>query len=105
MNKVVLVGRLTADPELRYTASNKAYTRFTIAVNRNYKNEDGESEADFISVVAWEKRAEFMAAMIPSDVKSIMDIGCGDKKLKKYLTQDIKYYGLDFVSRGGDNCL
>ena len=58
MNKVVLVGRLTADPELRYTASNKAYTRFTIAVNRNYKNEDGESEADFISVVAWEKRAE-----------------------------------------------
>ena len=58
MNKVVLIGRLTADPELRYTASNKAYTRFTIAVNRNFKNEDGESEADFISVVAWEKRAE-----------------------------------------------
>ncbi len=58
MNKVELIGRITADPELRYTQSNKAYTRFTIAVNRGFKNEDGESEADFISVVAWEKRAE-----------------------------------------------
>ena len=58
MNKVELIGRITADPELRYTQSNKAYTRFTLAVNRGFKNEDGESEADFISVVAWEKRAE-----------------------------------------------
>lgn len=52
MNKVVLIGRLTADPELRYTQSNKAYTRFTIAVNRNFKNESGEKDADFISAVA-----------------------------------------------------
>lgn len=58
MNKVVLIGRLTADPELRYTQSNKAYTRFTIAVNRNFKNESGEKGADFISAVAWDKRAE-----------------------------------------------
>ena len=58
MNKVVLIGRLTADPELRYTQSNKAYTRFTIAVNRNFKNESGEKDADFISAVAWDKRAE-----------------------------------------------
>src|SRR5574344_1305345 len=58
MNKVELIGRLTADPELRYTQSNKAYTRFSLAVNRNYKSESGESEADFISIVAWDKRAE-----------------------------------------------
>ncbi len=58
MNKVFLIGRLTADPELRYTQSNKAYTRFTIAVNRNFKNESGETDADFISAVAWDKRAE-----------------------------------------------
>lgn len=58
MNKVVLIGRLTADPELRYTQSDKAYTRFTLAVNRNFKNESGETDADFISVVAWDKRAE-----------------------------------------------
>ena len=64
MNKVVLIGRLTADPELRYTESNKAYTRFTLAVNRGFKNEEGESEADFISVVAWEKRAETICKYI-----------------------------------------
>lgn len=58
MNKVELIGRITADPELRYTQSEKAYTRFTLAVNRGFKNESGESDADFISCVAWEKRAE-----------------------------------------------
>ncbi len=64
MNKVFLIGRLTADPELRYTESGKAYTRFSLAVNRNYKNESGESEADFISIVAWEKRAETICKYI-----------------------------------------
>jgi len=63
--------------------------------------DDEKSKQDVFCNTAWEKRAEFMASMIPSNVKSIMDIGCGDKKLKKYLNQDIKYYGLDFVSRGG----
>ena len=46
MNKVVLVGRLTAKPELRYTASNTAYTRFSVAVNRNFTNADGKRDAD-----------------------------------------------------------
>lgn len=58
MNKIILIGRLTADPELRYTESNKAYTRFTLAVNRDFTKEDGSKDADFISIVAWEKRAE-----------------------------------------------
>ena len=58
MNKVVLVGRLTAKPELRYTASNTAYTRFSVAVNRNFTNADGKRDADFINVVAWRKQAE-----------------------------------------------
>ena len=64
MNKVVLIGRVTADPELRYTESGKAYTRFTLAVNRNYKKESGETDADFISIVAWEKRAETISKYI-----------------------------------------
>ncbi len=58
MNKVVLVGRLTAKPELRYTSSNTAFTRFSVAVNRNFTNADGKREADFINVVAWRKQAE-----------------------------------------------
>jgi len=61
MNKVTLVGRLTAKPELRYTAGNTAYTRFTIAVNRSFSNSEGKREADFIGVVAWRKQAETVA--------------------------------------------
>jgi single-strand DNA-binding protein len=61
MNKVVLVGRITAKPELRYTQSNTAFTRFTIAVNRSFANSDGKREADFINVVAWRKQAETIA--------------------------------------------
>ncbi len=57
MNRVELVGRLTARPELSYTNSNKAYSRFNIAINR-MKNNDGENIADFIPVVTWEKQAE-----------------------------------------------
>lgn len=58
MNKVILVGRLTAKPELRYTPSNIACSRFTIAVNRNYTNEEGKRDADFINVLSWRKQAE-----------------------------------------------
>ena len=58
MNRVTLVGRLTAKPELRYTGSNLPYARFTIAVNRTFRSNDGQSEADFISVIVWRKQAE-----------------------------------------------
>ena len=60
MNKVLLIGRLTANPELRYTTSNNAVTTFSIAIDRNFKNEDGNKEADFINIVAWNKKAEFI---------------------------------------------
>ena len=60
MNKVLLIGRLTANPELRYTTSNNAVTTFSIAVDRNFKNEDGNKEADFINIVAWNKKAELI---------------------------------------------
>lgn len=62
MNRVVLVGRLTKDPELRFTANKgTAVTRFTLAVNRDYKKEDGTQEADFINCIAYSKRAEVIA--------------------------------------------
>lgn len=57
-NKVILVGRISTDLELRYTGSNKAYCRFNLAVNKNYKNEYGEYETDFIPVTVWGKPAE-----------------------------------------------
>lgn len=61
MNRVVLVGRLTKDAELRYTPSGVAVASFTLAVNRPFVNQQGEREADFISVIAWRKIAENVA--------------------------------------------
>ena len=61
MNNVILMGRLTADPELRQTQRGISTCRFTIAVNRKVKNENGEYDADFISCVAWRQTAEFVS--------------------------------------------
>lgn len=61
MNNVQLVGRLTKDIELRYTPNGKANARITVAINRRFKNPQGEAEADFISVVLWGQQAEFAA--------------------------------------------
>ncbi|BDD37914.1 single-stranded DNA-binding protein [Streptococcus ruminantium] len=61
INNVVLVGRMTKDAELRYTPSNVAVATFTLAVNRNQKNENGEREADFINCVIWRQAAENLA--------------------------------------------
>jgi single-strand DNA-binding protein len=58
LNKVILIGRLTRDPELRYTPNGVAITKFTLAVDRTFKNRQGERETDFIDVVVWQKQAE-----------------------------------------------
>ena len=58
MNKVVLIGRSTKDAELRHTQSGKSVSTFTLAVDRDFKNAQGEREADFIPCVAWGKLAE-----------------------------------------------
>lgn len=61
INRVVLVGRLTKDPELRYTANGIAVATFTLAVNRPFSNQQGNREADFINTVVWRKQAENVA--------------------------------------------
>lgn len=61
INQVVLVGRLTTDPDLRYTSNGTAAGSFTLAVNRNFTNQSGEREADFINCVIWRKAAENLA--------------------------------------------
>lgn len=58
INRTVLVGRLTKDPELRYTPNGVASCNFTLAVNRTFTNSDGQREADFINCVTWRKQAE-----------------------------------------------
>ena len=61
LNNVVLVGRMTKDPELRYTPNNQAVATFSLAVNRNFKGQNGEREADFINCVIWRQQAENLA--------------------------------------------
>ena len=61
INNVTLVGRLVGDPELRFTSQGVAVAQFRLAVNRNYTNQNGEREADFISCVVWRKPAETLA--------------------------------------------
>ena len=61
INSVVLVGRMTRDAELRYTPSNVAVATLTLAVNRPFKNQNGDHEADFINVVIWRQQAENLA--------------------------------------------
>ena len=62
LNSICLVGRLTKNVELRYTPSNVAVATFTLAVNRTFKNENGDREADFINCVMWRQQAENLAS-------------------------------------------
>ncbi|GGD01994.1 single-stranded DNA-binding protein [Enterococcus wangshanyuanii] len=64
INNVVLVGRLTKDPDLRYTKGGDAVATFTLAVNRNFTNPNGKREADFINCVIWKKPAETVATYV-----------------------------------------
>lgn len=61
LNRVIIMGRLTADPELRQTNSGVSTCRFTVAVDRTFVGQNGERQADFITVVAWNKSAEFVS--------------------------------------------
>lgn len=61
INNVTLVGRLTKDPDLRYTANGTGVATFTLAINRNFNNQAGEREADFVQCVIWRKPAEKLA--------------------------------------------
>ena len=102
MNKVVLVGRLTAKPELRYTASNTAYTRFSVAVNRNFTNADGRRDADFINVIAWRKQAETISRYFDKGnliaIEGRLQTGSyDDKDGNKRYTVDVALDNFEFV--------
>ena len=102
MNKVVLLGRLTAKPELRYTQSNVAYTRFTVAVNRRQTKEDGSRDTDFIGCVAWRRTAEIIAQYFDKGRQICIEgnIRTGsydDQNGNKRYTTDVVVDNFDFV--------
>jgi single-strand DNA-binding protein len=85
INRVILVGRMVADPELKYTPSGVAVTRFRIAVNRPFTNQQGEREADFIDIVAWRQSAQFAADYLHKG--RLVGIE-GRLQVRSYTTQD-----------------
>lgn len=64
MNQISIIGRITRDPEIKYTQSNIGYVGFSLAVNRPYKDENGNPQVDFINCAAWKNQAEFLARYI-----------------------------------------
>jgi single-strand DNA-binding protein len=100
MNRVTLVGRLTAKPELRQTQSDIAYAKFTLAVNRQFKKD----EADFINCVAWKKQAETISQYL--DKGSLISLdgriqtnSYTDKEGKKRVSFDVVVDSVEFLSK------
>ena len=73
LNRVVIMGRLTRDPELRHTQSGNAVTSFSLAVERDFKGQDGEKVTDFIDVVAWRNTAEFVSRYFTKGRMMVVD--------------------------------
>ena len=88
MNKVFLSGNLTQDPEVRYTQSNKAFTRMGLAINRRYKDKE---QTDFFNLVAWEKIAEFCSRYLTK----------GSRVLVEGRLQTYNYEGQDGTKKSG----
>ena len=101
MNRVTLVGRLTAKPELRYTGSNLPYARFTIAVNRTFRNNDGQTDADFINVIVWRKQAENVKKYITKGslvaVEGRIQTGSYEKDGQRVYTTDVVADNVQFL--------
>ena len=88
-NKVILIGRLTATPEMVKTPNDKSVTRVTLAVNRRFKRQDGEREADFINIVVWGRLAETLASYGSKGSLITVD---GELRTRKYEKDGKKHY-------------
>ena len=102
MNHVTLIGRLTADPELRKTQSNKSVTSYRLAVDRRFKQE-GQPEADFLSCVAWGNQAEFASKYLRKGMKIAIE---GRIQTRSYDDRDTgkKVYMTDIIVESHEFC-
>ena len=101
MNRVELIGRITKDPELRYTSSNIATTRFTLAVNRPFQGQNGEQGTDFISIVVWRKQAENVKKYVSKGslvaVEGRIQTGSYEKDGQRIYTTDVVADNVQFL--------
>lgn len=95
MNTITLLGRLTKNPEARYTSTGKAVTLFTLAVNRPYTNSDGQREADFINCQAWGKTAEVIGNHVSKGDRLLAE---GRLQIRSYTDKEgVKRYATEVV--------
>lgn len=85
LNHIVIMGRLTADPEFKRTPNNVAVTTFTLAVERDFKTQDGSKETDFFSIVAWRNLAEFVSKYFSKGRMAAVE---GRLQTRKYQDKD-----------------
>lgn len=105
MNRVNLIGRLTADPELRQTQSGVAVCRFTVAVDRKFKNKDtGEKEADFITCQAWRQTAEFVGRYFTKGSMIALEGSLRTGKYQDKNHSDVTHYTTDVMVDNVEFC-
>lgn len=101
MNRVILMGRLTADPETRQTQSGNTTTRFRLAVDRKGKKQEGRQNADFVPVVAWDKLGEFAAQYLKKGTRVVVEgritSGSYDKDGQTVYTLDVTAESIEFA--------
>lgn len=112
LNRICLMGRLTRDPELRWTGNGTAVTSFTIAVDRDFKSQDGEKETDFIDIVAWRNTAEFASKYFSKGRMAVVTGRLqlrdwtdkeGNKRRTAEVVADNVYFGDSKRQEGGDS--
>ena len=111
LNKIILMGRLTRDPELRRTGTGTAVTSFSLAVDRDFKSQSGEKETDFIYIVAWRSTAEFVSKYFTKGRMAVVEGRLqirdwtdkdGGKRRSAEVVADNVYFG-DSKRDGGDS--
>ena len=95
LNKVILIGRLVDDPELRYTDGGTPFTIFTLAIDRNYTNSSGEKETDFIDIITWRRRAENCSEFLRKGILAAVE---GRIQIVKNEKEDVTYYNPQVVA-------
>lgn len=96
MNRIILLGRLTREPEVKVTSSDKTTTTFGLAVDRPFKNRDGKTEADFINIVTWNKTAEVAGNYLHKGERCLVE---GRLQIRSYEGKDgQKHYVTEVVA-------
>lgn len=96
-NKVILIGRLVNTPEVNKTANDKSVVRAALAINRRYKGQNGEREADFVNVVVWGKLAETLASYATKGSLISLD---GELRTRRYEKDGVTHYVTEVLCNG-----